>query len=141
MKLSKERIGEQKNENIIVIICMIAIVVLTFVIFGWASIKSWLSTPLIWKGQDSLEVHYFGTLPNKNSNENYNIFLGISNNTNEDIDDYDITFNVEGVEFDYPSYSNSDISAYGITDVTIPITINEYPSWGETTVSEKYWKN
>ena len=137
MKLSKERIGEQKNENIIVIICMIAIVVLTFVIFGWASIKSWLSTPLIWKGQDSLEVHYFGTLPNKNSNENYNIFLGISNNTNEDIDDYDITFNVEGVEFDYPSYSNSDISAYGITDVTIPITINEYPSWGETTVSEK----
>lgn len=32
MKLSKERIGEQKNENIIVVICMIAIVVLTFVV-------------------------------------------------------------------------------------------------------------
>lgn len=137
MKLSKGKIGEQKNENIIVIICMIAIVILTFVIFGWSSIKSWLSAPLIWKGQNSLETHYLGTLPNKNSNEDYNIFLAISNKTNEEIDEYDITFNIEGVEFDYPSYSNSDISAYGITDVTIPITINEYPGWGKTKVSEK----
>ena len=77
MKLSKGKIGEQKNENIIVIICMIAIVILTFVIFGWSSIKSWLSAPLIWKGQNSLETHYLGTLPNKNSNEDYNIFLAI----------------------------------------------------------------
>lgn len=137
MKLSKERIGEQKSENIIIVICMIAIVVLAFVIFGWSSIKSWLSTPLIWKGQDSLEVHYLGTLPNNNSTEDYNIFLGISNNTNEEIDEYDITFNVEGVKFDYPSYSNSNISAYGITDATISITTSEYPSWGETRVSEK----
>ena len=137
MKLSKERIGEQKSENIIIVICMIAITVLTFVIFGWPSIKSWLSTPLIWKGQDSLEVHYFGILPNNNSNEDYNIFLGISNNTNKEIDEYDISFNVEGVKFDYPSYSNSDISAYGITDATISITTSEYPSWGETRVSEK----
>lgn len=137
MKLSKERISEQKGENIIVVISMIVIVVLAFVIFGWSSIKSWLSTPLIWKGQDSLEVYYFGTLPSNDSNEDYNIFLGISNNTNEEIDEYDITFNVEGIEFDYPSYSNSDISAYGITDATISITTSEYPSWGETRVSER----
>ena len=137
MKLSKERIGEQKGENIIIVICMIVIVVLSFVVIGWSSIKSWLSTPLIWKGQDSLEVYYFGTLPNKNSKEDYNIILGISNNTNEEIDEYSITFNVEGVKFDYLSYSHSDISAYGMTDATLSITTSEYSSPGEKRVSEK----
>lgn len=136
MKLSKERIGEQKSENIIVVICMIAIVVLAFVVFGWSSIKSWLSTPLIWRGQDSLEVYYFGTFPKNNSHEDYEIFLGISNNTNKEINGYDITFNVEGVKFDYLSYSNPDISVYGITDAIISITTSECPSWGETKISE-----
>lgn len=137
MKLSKEKISEQKSENIIIIISMVAIVILAFVIFGWSSIKSWLSSPLIWRGQDSLEVHYFGTLPSDKSGEDYNIFLGITNNTKKEIDEYDISFNIEGIEFDYPSYSNSDISAYGVTDATLSITTSEYPSFSETKVPEK----
>lgn len=137
MKLSKDKISEQKNENIVVVISMIAIVILAFVIFGWSSIKSWISSPLIWKGQDSLEVHYLGTLPSEKSGENYNVFLGIINKTNKEIDEYDISFNIEGIEFDYPSYSNSDISAYGVTDVTISITTSEYQSFSETRVPKK----
>jgi len=137
VKLSKERIYEQKGENIIVIIGMILIVVLAFAIFGWTSIKTWISSPIIWKGQDSLEVHYLGTVPNDELGEEYNIFLGIVNNTGEEIDVYDIIFEVDDIKFDYPSHSNSDIAAHGVTNATILITTSEDPSWGVTKVTEK----
>lgn len=90
MKLSRDRISEQKSENILVVVTMIVIVIFTFTLFGWSSMESWLTTPLIWKGQDSLTIYYIGTLPDNKSNEAYNIFLEIANNTNKDIETYRI---------------------------------------------------
>lgn len=137
MKLSKERFFEQKNENIIVAVCMLIIVVVIFAVFGWTSIKAWLSEPLIWKGQDSIECHYFGTLPSNNSETDYEICLGIVNNTGKEIDEYDISINIEDIEFDSFGSNKPDISAYGVTDLTLKITTDKHSGLREETVSEK----
>lgn len=137
MKLSKEIFFEQKNENIIVAVCMLIIVVVIFAVFGWTSIKAWLSEPLIWKGQDSIECHYFGTVQQNYSDEDYDVFLGFVNNTGKEIDEYDISINVEGIEFDYLGSYKPDISAYGVTDLTLTITTDETPGLREETVSAK----
>ena len=138
MKLSTDRLREQKKENIIVVIAMVAIVVLTLVIFGWGTVKSWLSTPLIWTKQNSLDIHYFGTLPTKSDDE-YNIFLGIENKTKKDIDDYELTIEVEGVKFDYShSYSRGDIARFGLTDVVLSVSTVDPSSYSDTMkISEK----
>ena len=133
---STEKLYEQKSENIIVVIAMIAIVILTFVFFGWNTIKSWISAPLIWKDQDSLDVYYLATLPSNESEEDYNIFLEIGNNTNEEIDYYEISFEIEGMEFNYPSFSNDNISAYGLTDVVLSVTTSKDPGFNETKVPQ-----
>lgn len=137
MKLSKEKFFEQKNENIIVAVCMLIIVVIIFAVFGWTSIKAWLSEPIIWKGQDSIECHYFGTLPSNNSETDYEICLGIVNNTGKEIDEYDISINIEDIEFDSFGSNKPDISAYGVTDLTLKITTDKHSGLRAETVSEK----
>lgn len=127
MKLSKEKVFEQKRENIIVALSMIGIIILTFIIFGWSSIQSFLTSPIIWKGQDSLEVHYFGTWPGNEEKSKYNIILSVYNKTGKEISEYDIAFNVEGLEYEYKSFNNKDMSS-GFTDISIPVTENDVSS-------------
>ena len=136
MKLSKSRIQEQKSENIVVIASMVAILILLFVLVGWSGIKTWLTTPLVWKGQDSLEVHYYGVLPTKNADEDYKLYLGLENHTNKEITDYEMTFLIGEEEIEYTSLYNNEISAFGITDVTLDITTDGSASYGQTAVSQ-----
>lgn len=145
MKFSKERIKEQKAENMIVLLTMILALVFIFVIFGWSAIKTWISSPLFWKGQDKLDVSYISTVADTDSTEDYVLFLGIKNNTDKKIDEYDITIKVEGVTLTYDSdtyhhtgysyYADNSISAIGRTTVGFTITTSKYPGLRETTVS------
>lgn len=137
MKFSKNNLSEQRNENIVVAIVMIALVILTFISFGWSTIKSWVTTPFIWKGQDSLEAYYIGVLPKSDSGEYYDIYFGIKNNTNKPIDDYRISLEIEGVEFNCASYSQDDITTYGLTNIVLPATTKEQHRSSETGISNE----
>ena len=145
MRFSKEKIKEQKTENMIVLFTMILTLVLIFVAFGWSAIKTWISSPMIWKGQDKLDVSYISTLADTDSTEDYILFLSIKNNTDKKFDEYDIAFEVEGVTLTYDSdtyhhtgysyYDDNSISTIGTTTVSFTITTDKYPGLRETTVS------
>ena len=126
----------EKYENIIVFSSMIAIVVFLFVIFGWSSIKSWICSPVFWRGNEKIDVHYLGTIPEKNSDEDYTVFLAFGNNTGEEIDDYEIYLNIEGAECNLKSYNSQDISAFGLTDISFKITTGQYAGFGKIKVSQ-----
>ena len=145
MRFSKETIKEQKRENIIVLLAMVLVLVLIFVIFGWSAIKTWIASPMFWKGQDELDVSYISTIADTDSNEDYILFLAVKNNTDKKIDEFDITLVVEDITLTYDSdtyhhtgnsyYADNSISAIGRTTVGFTITTSKYPGLRETTVS------
>ena len=137
MKFSKSNLTEQRAENIVVAIIMVAIIILSLVLFGWTTIKSWITTPLVWKGQDSLEAYYIGALPEGDSGEYYKLFFGIQNHTNQEIDDYRISLEIEGVKFDCASSSQDDIKAYGLTDIVLSVTTKEEHPSSQTHISKE----
>lgn len=136
MKLSKSRIVEQKSENIVVVVSMVAILILLFIVVGWSGIKTWLTTPLIWRGQDSLSVHCYGVVPVWNTDADYKLYLGLENHTDKEIDDYDMRFLIGDDEIKYTSLFNDEISAYGMTDVTLEITTDGSANYGQSEVSQ-----
>lgn len=121
MKFSTSRIKEQKNENVIVAIAIVGIVIFILSVFGWSSIAKFLSTPLFWKGQDSLETKYISTMKNPKTTGGYTVYLELVNNTHKEINDYDISFVIEGEEIEYASYYNDDISAFGLTTLKLDV--------------------
>ena len=138
MKLSISRLREQKSENIIVLIVMAAVVTLVFVIFGWSSIKKWLDSPIIWTGQDSLSVNYLLTQPKPKTFDDYSVIFSVQNNTYEEIDEYDATIVIEGVEFGFSSYSHGDMPSLGFRDAEFVITAEDYGGFKTTKVSKAY---
>lgn len=138
MKLSISRLREQKNENIIVLIVMVATIILSFVLFGWASIKEWLGSPIFWTGQDSLSFNYMLTQPKPKTYNKYSVIVSIFNNTYKEIDEYDATVIIEGVEYDFSSYSHGDMPSLGFRDAEFVITAEDYDGFKTTKVSQAY---
>ena len=106
---------------------MVLICVLVFIFFGWSEISSFLSSPLIWKGQDSLEMHYLKTVEDTHYNK-YDINLIVENNTKKPIDDYTFVLNIVGEEIEVTSFSaevsnayDSSISAFSHAVLEIPV--------------------
>ncbi len=132
LHFSKSYVSEQKTENVFVIASMVLIVVLAFIFFGWSGISSFLSSPLIWKGQDSLEIHYMTTIEDKHYNE-YDINVAVVNNTKEAIENYTFILNIAGEEIEVDEYSaetdnvyDTGISAFSVTTLKIPVYAEDF---------------
>lgn len=138
MKLSISRLREQKSENIIVLIVMVGMIILSFVIFGWSSIKEWLGSPIFWSGQDSLSFNYLLTQPKPKTYGDYSVIISIFNNTYKEIDEYEATVVIEGVEFNFSSYSHGDMPTLGFRDAEFVITAKDYAGYKATRVSKEY---
>lgn len=101
----------KKNENLLVGIVSVAVIILMLIVFGYDNIKFWLSTPIVWKAPDHIELN---VIPGEKleSTDSLKVKFIVSNNSAEKIKDFEIFVYGGHKKLELNGFMNPDIDSY-----------------------------
>ncbi len=116
-------------ENIIVAIIVVAILIGLFCIVGYDNIKSWLSTPFVWKEPDFLHIEFIDAIEEKNDKK---LLFLIYNTSEHLIDSYRFQVITDTEVLEFNSLNASTVIGKNLTSNSGNIAANDFTTLSYT---------